>query len=116
LAVENALAMIEGDFGRVRKWLQARKPLDAEDRTILAHFCGAMLSRSGRLAGTLREINQTSRDRAARLEEKENIEPALRISTAIDEFLPDMEGEAVRAGLPVIPNVLWIEPFYLRRG
>jgi Protein of unknown function (DUF4238) len=107
LAIENALAMIEGDFGRVRKRLQATKPLDAKDRTILAHFCGAMLSRTGTLASTLREINQRSRNQATRLEEKEDIEPSLRLSTAIDEFLPDIEGEAVGAGLHVIPGMLF---------
>jgi hypothetical protein len=52
-------------------------------------------------------MNQTSRDQAARLEEKENIEPARRLSTAIDEFLPDIEGEAVRAGLQVSPRILF---------
>ena len=99
--------MIEGDFGRVRKRLQAKKPIDAKDRTVLAHFCGAMLSRTGTLASKLREINETSRDQASRMEEKEDIEPALRLSTAIDEFLPDIEGEAVRAGLQVTPRILF---------
>lgn len=105
LVIENVLAEIEGDFGRVKKKLEARQAIEVRDRAILSFFCAGMLSRTATLADSVGKMFRDSRDQAARLEASERIEPTL--SKSIDEHLRDLSDETVRSGLLVIPKMLF---------
>jgi hypothetical protein len=97
LAVENALGLIERDFGEVLGHLQARQPLTGRDRVVLSFFVAAMMVRTDHMPGVVGNILRTIQRQAAKQAAKANIEPSY--SNAIAKSLPSLKGDTVRDGI-----------------
>jgi hypothetical protein len=97
LAVEDTLGMVEAGFGEALPNLIARKPLTGYDRVKIAFFVSAMMLRTNRLPGAIRESLDEDRRQAMKLEAKEKIESSF--SDAIANASPDIPGDTLRFGL-----------------
>ena len=97
LAVENALAAVEGEFGRAQKRLRANSALRPKDIVYLSFFSAAMMSRTGHYPERIGTLLRTVQRQAARLAAKEGSEPSL--SNAIEEGLRSLNAETARTGI-----------------
>jgi len=97
LAVENALAVVEGWFGTAQKMLMADRQLSPENVVHVAFFAAAMMSRTQHFPEKIGGMLRTIQRQAARLAAKAGTPPSL--SDTIERELPDIDGTTVRSGL-----------------
>lgn len=104
LGVENALAVVEGEFGKAQKRLRANSALRPQDRVALSFFSAAMMSRTEHYSEWVGTMLRTVQIQAARLAAKEKLEPSL--SNAIEESLCNLNAETVGIGMPEFAKIL----------
>jgi hypothetical protein len=92
LTVERALGLLESDFVGVLKRIRSREDLLGKHRLTLAWFTAAMMARTERYAGPMREGIRASQIQAAHLEHLRNVEPALsqKLEDELRNLVPEV--------------------------